>query len=716
LSALDQLARAIDPKAKRAGNGSWSCRCPAHEDKHASLSLSMKDGRLLWRCHSGCSQADVQVQLHKRGLLGKVNGADHTTAKVDQSDDWRPIAPVPSGTAEPGFTHAEYGKPSRTWTYRDAGGRVLFHVARFNPPGERKQIIPRCWGTLKGKIGWHWRHPATPRPLYRLDELVTRPADPVLIVEGEKAADAAAEILPGYVVTTWPGGSNTAGMADWSALKGRCIMIWPDHDEPGRKVAAQIGDALLAIAAGVWIVDPPADLPEGWDLADDAPDGLDIRALLDQAERHVDRLERLVEEAGADPGAPFESGSLDFLAALRARDPAAYERTRARLKKAHVRVAALDQEVERNRRSNGRAHQSGQENQGDSFDLDLDLAQVERSRARSRSDSVLELVADAVEQLGAAGVRREAKILYLAITTRLLSHPFRPAHVLVKGASAGGKNYLVDVVAQLMPESAVYKMTGMSDRALAYLVEPMAHRFIILAEAAAIEDSEVALALVRSLLSEGEIRYPTVEKDENGKLATTLKHLEGPTGLIMTTTAPRIHTENETRHLSLNIRDDWDQTQTILHEQAKLAAGKDVDGLDLDPWHDFQRWLEGQERRVVVPFADRIAALINAGPVRIRRDFPRFLALIMAHAILHQENRGRDAEGRIVATLQDYEVVYDLVARDFAETAEMSHPTSIVQVVEAVRELQITRPDGVTIHVLIDHAKANVWGSTDATC
>jgi hypothetical protein len=108
-----------------------------------------------------------------------------------------------------------------------------------------------------------------------------------------------------------------------------------------------IGDALLDIAATVRIVDPPGDLPEGWDLADPMPDGLDVRVLLDQAERHVDRLERLLEEAEADPGAPFESEAIDFLAALRARDPAAYERTRARLKKAHVRVGALDQEVER---------------------------------------------------------------------------------------------------------------------------------------------------------------------------------------------------------------------------------------------------------------------------------------------------------------------------------------------------------------------------------
>jgi len=61
MTALDQLARALDPKAKRAGNGSWSCCCPAHEDKHASLSLSMKDGKLLWRCHSGCSQSGLRI-------------------------------------------------------------------------------------------------------------------------------------------------------------------------------------------------------------------------------------------------------------------------------------------------------------------------------------------------------------------------------------------------------------------------------------------------------------------------------------------------------------------------------------------------------------------------------------------------------------------------------------------------------------------------------
>jgi hypothetical protein len=364
---LDQFAQALDPKAKRAGNGSWSCRCPAHEDAHASLSLSIKDGRLLWRCHSGCSQENVQAELQKRGLLGKINGADHAKvrAKADQSHDWRPLVPVPDGAAEPAFIHPAYGKPSRIWTYHDARGRMLFHVARFDPPGERKQILPRCWGSWNGKVGWYWRHTAAPRPLYGLDQLAARPSDPVLVVEGEKSADAAAEILPEFVVITWPGGSSATSQADWSALEERKVWIWPDYDEPGRKAAEQIGDALLKLAAAVRIVDAPADLPEGWDLADPAPDGLDVRELIDHAERHVDRLERLVEDAETDPGAPFESDAVDFLAALRERDKAAYERARARLKKAHVRVSELDQEVER------RKPEVGEDGAGKGKALDL---------------------------------------------------------------------------------------------------------------------------------------------------------------------------------------------------------------------------------------------------------------------------------------------------------------------------------------------------------
>jgi hypothetical protein len=37
----------------RSGDG-WTARCPAHDDRHNSLSIHHRDGRWLLRCHAGC--------------------------------------------------------------------------------------------------------------------------------------------------------------------------------------------------------------------------------------------------------------------------------------------------------------------------------------------------------------------------------------------------------------------------------------------------------------------------------------------------------------------------------------------------------------------------------------------------------------------------------------------------------------------------------------
>jgi len=115
--------------------------------------------------------------------------------------------------------------------------------------------MPRVWGTLNGRTGWQWKNLPEDRPLYGLDRLAARSDAPVLIVEGEKAADAAAQLLPDYVVTTWQGGSNAVGKAFWSSLKGRDVTIWPDADKPGAKAARGVADALRGIAARVRTVD-----------------------------------------------------------------------------------------------------------------------------------------------------------------------------------------------------------------------------------------------------------------------------------------------------------------------------------------------------------------------------------------------------------------------------------------------------------------------------
>lgn len=52
---------------RRSGSG-WVARCPAHEDRTPSLSISERGGRVLVHCHSGCAQASVIGALRERGL------------------------------------------------------------------------------------------------------------------------------------------------------------------------------------------------------------------------------------------------------------------------------------------------------------------------------------------------------------------------------------------------------------------------------------------------------------------------------------------------------------------------------------------------------------------------------------------------------------------------------------------------------------------------
>ena len=91
----------------------------------------------------------------------------------------------------------------------------------------------------------------------------------------------------------------------------------------------------------------------------------------------------------------------------------------------------------------------------------------------------------------------------------------------------------------------------MSERTLAYSEEPIKHRFLVIYEAEGMA-SDFATYLMRSLLSEGAWRYETVESTRNG-IKPHLRRARGTRRLIVTTTAVKLHPENETRLLSLTV-------------------------------------------------------------------------------------------------------------------------------------------------------------------
>ena len=155
----------------------------------------------------------------------------------------------PKDAGEPKFTLHKLGEPSKVWTYRDGLGDVLGYVCRYETP-EGKQIRAFTWGARGDRPAeWACGHWTKPRPLYGLDRLTDKPAASVLVVEGEKAADAAAELLPSYAVLTWPGGAQAWKHADLAPLRGRKVLLWPDNDEPGIKAMQSLAAILGSLEA-----------------------------------------------------------------------------------------------------------------------------------------------------------------------------------------------------------------------------------------------------------------------------------------------------------------------------------------------------------------------------------------------------------------------------------------------------------------------------------
>jgi hypothetical protein len=310
--------------------------------------------------------------------------------------------------------------------------------------------------------------------------------------------------------------------------------------------------------------------------------------------------------------------------------------------------------------------------------------------------ALLDKFAADIEACGLSGETRNAKILYLALTSRWLP---RPVSIVVKGPSSGGKSFLVKQTLRFFPESAYYELSAMSEKVLAYSTEPVSHRFIVVYEAAGMA-GETATYLMRSLISEGRIRYETAEATKDGVHARLINR-EGPTGLVTTTTRISLHPENETRMLSLTIADTQEQTRSVFlalaasentQEQTRsvflaLAASENREAPDLNKWLSLQKWLEYADHNVIIPFAKPLASIVPTTAMRLRRDFQKVLDLIRVHTILHQAQRARDGKNRIVATVDDYSAVRELIEELLAEGVHASVPDTVRETVEAVRKL-----------------------------
>jgi hypothetical protein len=288
--------------------------CPFHAEDTPSFRVYPDH----YHCFGCGAHGDALAWLMERERMSFRGAARHLSEWTGQAEPretgeepegrerdcgWSPILPVPAG-APPlitsGMVRAFNPKRAGTsweWTrwrpvlahpYRSAAGLLLGYVLRVEywKDGQRRKFTPSLTycQDAGGERRWCVLPMPRPRPLYRLDSLAARPDAPVLLVEGEKTADAAQALLPSMVATTWPGGAKAYHLADFAPLRGRTIVGVPDADREGRaafdgRVTARgkrvpgILELLAGAGAGARRVEPPAGLPDGWDLADALADG-----------------------------------------------------------------------------------------------------------------------------------------------------------------------------------------------------------------------------------------------------------------------------------------------------------------------------------------------------------------------------------------------------------------------------------------------------------
>lgn len=281
-------------------------QCPFHDDK--SPSLTVTDNKGLFKCF-GCGEGGDAISfLVKMGKTFKeavaeiesVNGGAGVPLIAPANTPaakpiiWKPIFPVPSTAPKPDFHHYINGDTSRVWEYRDKNGNLLGYLARYELAGGKKETIPLTFCNHGTRNEWRFQGFGEPRPIYNIKSLYDKPAANVIIVEGEKAADAAQALFPACAVITWQGGTNSIAQVDWSPLHGRKIILWPDNDTAGRlamfggwkilktgkpQEVNGIAD-LLAGRAQVKTFTLPAGIPEKWDAAD-------AKWTPQQAQKHV---------------------------------------------------------------------------------------------------------------------------------------------------------------------------------------------------------------------------------------------------------------------------------------------------------------------------------------------------------------------------------------------------------------------------------------------
>lgn len=244
---------------KQAHKGEVMVHCWEHEDSTESMSCNLDKG--LYYCHGCGAKGDTVDFLHTQCGMPKAEAIDRVRGPKKEQRARMYSGDLPQAEA--------------SWVYTDRHGATLFAVLRkpaWSPHSKKPQ--PKYMPYHPTEKGWQAGQPVkSDRPLLWLPRLHSAPANRrVMVVEGEKCAQALRDAFPKMEVTTWQGGTKSWQKTDWGPLEGRLVGLISDADEAGRgcmrAIAAHLSDRRSNVRLWEFMGDDGADIA---DLLADKP-------------------------------------------------------------------------------------------------------------------------------------------------------------------------------------------------------------------------------------------------------------------------------------------------------------------------------------------------------------------------------------------------------------------------------------------------------------
>ena len=273
-----------------------------------------------------------------------------------------------------------------------------------------------------------------------------------------------------------------------------------------------------------------------------------------------------------------------------------------------------------------------------------------------KQPDLIQRIDQLIATAGVVGEERTRKLLFIIASTYKMSDPL---HALVQGSSGSGKSHLINCIGSCLPPEDVMSMTRVTSKSFYhYNKDELIDKVMLIQDFDGLD--EEAQYAFRELQSAGNISSSTTYKDRSGNIISTVKVVRSHFASLLATTKAEVYYDNMSRSLIIGVDESDEQTQRIIEHQNKRLAGL----VDLREERKAKEFLQNCLRcikplEVVNRYADKITLPLKAK--MLRRLNNHYQGFVKQITILHQHQRQKDEQGRLIAEPEDLKIACDIL-------------------------------------------------------